>query len=70
MRSQKCEVPATFQTNNTQFHINFLPQNIRSLKGQSEQTVGILQCQYWANTCYQNHIDRAYATFTGKYRPD
>ena len=38
-RSQTRGIPATFQTNNTQYHNSFLPRTIRDLKGQSEQTV-------------------------------
>ena len=44
-RSQTRGIPATFRTNNTQYHNSFLPRTIRNLKGQSEQTTS-----YSANT--------------------
>ena len=37
-RSQTRGIPATFQTNNTQYHNSFLSRTIRDLKDQSEQT--------------------------------
>ena len=36
---QTCGIPADFWTNSTQCRNSFLPQTIRDLKGQSEQTV-------------------------------
>ena len=44
-RSQTRGIPATFQTNNTQYHNSFLPRTIRDLKSQSEQPIS-----YSANT--------------------
>ena len=69
-RLQTHGIPATFRTNNTQYHNSFLPQTIRDLKGQGEWTNCILQCQHWANTYCQHHIDRAYITCTDEYRPE
>ena len=40
MRSQTRGIPATFRTNNTQYHNSFLPRTIRDLKDQSEQHNG------------------------------
>ena len=37
-RSQTRGMPASFRTNNTQFHNSLVPQTIRDLNGQSEQT--------------------------------
>ena len=38
-RSQTRGIPATFRTNNTQYHNSFLPWTIRDLKSQSEQAI-------------------------------
>ena len=67
-RSHTRRIPATFWTNNTQYYNRFLPRTIHDLRGQWKNC--IMQCQYWANTYCQHHIDRAYRTCTDKYRPD
>ena len=59
-KSQTRGISVSFPTNNTQYHNNFLPRTIHDLKGQSEQIVCNLQCEYWADRAYRTCTDKEY----------
>ena len=70
-RSQTSEIPATFRTNNTQYHNSFLPRTIHDLKGQSGQTISYSANTGLTPTANTIQIEPTeLVLISDKYRPD